>query len=126
MEVYTVMDSHAETNNAVRAARERLRTLDQKLERRWTENRDQQASLKARNGTVSEAVEEMNALHATRERLRAVNELMKKNAMSVKEMEALCKCIEVEFIPRIDATFQTQENAIIARINSTLDRSGRT
>jgi hypothetical protein len=126
MEVYAVIDSHAETNNAVRAARERLITLDRKLERRWTENRDQQASLKARNGTVSEAVEEMNALHATRERLRAVNELMKKNVMSVKEMEALCKCIEVEFIPSIDATFQTQENAIIARINRTLDRSGRT
>ena len=106
MEVYTVINSRDETNDALRAARERLRTLDRKLERRWTENRDQQASLKARNGTVSEAVKEMNALHATRERLRAVNEMMNKQEMSVKEMEALCKCIEVEFIPMIDENFK--------------------
>jgi len=123
MEVYTVINSRDETNDALRAARERLRTLDRKLERRWTENRDQQASLKARNGTVSEAVKEMNALHATRERLRAVNEMMNKQEMSFKEMEALCKCIEVEFIPMIDEKFQAQENVILTRINRALDRT---
>ena len=104
-------------------ASEQLGTLDRKLEQRWTENRDQQASLKARNGTVSEAVKEMNALHATRERLRAVNAMMLKQEMSVKEMEALCKCIEVEFIPMIDEKFQAQENVILTRINRALDRT---
>lgn len=111
-----------ETNNAIRAARERLRALDRKLEQRWTENRDQQASMKARNGTVSEAVKEMIALHATRERLRAVYAMMLKQEMSVKEVEALCKSIEVDFIPMIDEKRQAQENVILSRIKATLDR----
>jgi hypothetical protein len=103
-------------------ASEQLRTLDRKLEQLWTENRDQQASLKARNGTVSEAVKEMNALHATRERLRAVYAMMLKQEMSVKEVEALCKSIEVDFIPMIDEKRQAQENVILSRIKATLDR----
>jgi phage shock protein A len=111
-----------ETNNAIRAARERLRALDRKLEQRWTENRDQQASMKARNGTVSEAVKEMIALHATRERLRAVNEKMDKREISVKQLETLCKSIEEEFLPMINKIYETQENVILRRIQHTLSR----
>ena len=103
-------------------ASEQLGSLDWKLEQLWTENRDQQVSLKARNGTVSEAVKEMNALHATRERLRAVYAMMLKQEMSVKEVEALCKSIEVDFIPMIDEKRQAQENVILSRIKAKLDR----